>query len=333
MPMSLGLVVSFGRRPEYDRRAMRDPEGKALVEACLGKDDAARKRFQQQFGHLVYAVAGHLTAAATIEPGDFYLYVFDRDRLFGRLRSYRGEATLAAFLRSYVLPDLFRDFVRVAKRRAGPESISLDTGDVPALAASQPALDAEVEGSAPPRPAKEREVLSDQLTAENRVLLKLLYLEDFDLCPQDVQLIATQSGRSIRETVDLVDRARETVRVREAEKQAHLEDAQSAAEWILRYERQLARLRETISNLPAGFSAIGRLLLEETELERKRIWRQQQQQSALARNQRARTTLRYCDIANILSIPIGSVAARVTRLRQELVNLAPPSSNLPEEPK
>jgi len=57
-------------------------------------------------------------------------------------------------------------------------------------------------------------------------------------------------------------------------------------------------------------------------LERKHTWRHEQRDRALKDSQRATVTLRYREIAHILNAPVGSVSAQVTRLRQDLLNLA-----------
>src|SRR5881396_2564604 len=77
---------------------IRDPEGKYLLVQCLAGDPTARTRFQDTFGPLIYRFAEYMGRGQT-EPGDFYVYLFDNDRLYRRLASYKGEAKLAAFLR------------------------------------------------------------------------------------------------------------------------------------------------------------------------------------------------------------------------------------------
>jgi DNA-directed RNA polymerase specialized sigma24 family protein len=304
---------------ESQTTTLRDPEGKRLVADCLVGDATARARFQAEFGGLIYRFADCAGSAGREEPGDFYLYLFDSDRLFRRLRSYEGRASLGPFLRGFVLPDLFKQFREMTRKRA-LDTVSLDSDcerelAAPALAAVEPmptAAEAELSGT---------DLLS-QLNAEKRILVKLLYIEDFELEPGDVQWLAEHSGRSVREVVELIERARESVRSREAARREKLEEAESAAQWILRYERDLHHAADALANLPPQSVRAERLREQQAELERKHVWRQQQRERALAESRRATVTLRYREIADILNAPVGSVSAQVTRLRQELLNLA-----------
>jgi len=55
-------------------------------------------------------------------------------------------------------------------------------------------------------------VLVSRLSPEKRLLVKLLYIEDFDLDAADVQQLAQRSGRRVREVIELIEQARESVR-------------------------------------------------------------------------------------------------------------------------
>jgi hypothetical protein len=298
---------------------LRDPEGKRLVADCLAGDAAARARFQAQFAGLIYRFADCAGGIGQEESGDFYLYLFDSDRLFRRLRSYEGRASLGPFLRGFVLPDLFKQFQEMTKKRA-LDTVSLDSDCERELAA--PALAAPGPMATTAGPEVNGTDLLSHLSAEKRILVKLLYIEDFELEPGEVQWLAERSGRSVREVVELVEQARESVRSREAARREKLDEAESAAQWILRYERDLHHTADALANLPLQSVRAERLRAQQTDLERKRAWRQEQRERALAESQRATVTLRYRDIAHILNAPVGSVSAQVTRLRQELLNLA-----------
>ena len=301
---------------ESKTTTLRDPEGKRLVADCLVGDAAAQARFQAEFGGLIYRFADCAGGTGREESGDFYLYLFDSDRLFRRLRSYEGRASLGPFLRGFVLPDLFKQFIEMTKKRA-LDTVSLDSDCERELAAPAPAAAEPAPSVAEPEASGTG--LFSQLSAEKRILVKLLYIEDFELEPGEVQWLADRSRRSVREVVELVEQARESVRTREAARREKLEEAESAAQWILRYERDLHHAADALANLPPQSMRAERLREQQAELERKRAWRQQQHERALAENRRATVTLRYREIADILNTPVGSVSAQVTRLRQELL--------------
>jgi hypothetical protein len=300
-------------------RTIRDAEGKRLVGLCLAGDTAARAQFQDAYGPLIYRFADYL-ARGRVEPGDFYVYLFENDRLYWRLASYKGEAQLVAFLRGYALPDLLRQFEARMRRRT-LDTVSLDTDRVREPSAwsehdeAPPALDAA------PDPGRAGS-LSARLSADRRLLMKLLYVLDFDLAPDDVQLLVRRSGRSVKEVIELVEQARASVRVRELEKRRMTDQAESAAQWILRYDRRLAQVAEDLANVPPHSERAARLHEEHSELERKRAWRNDQRTRALDEAERATVTLRYREIADLLNAPLGTVSAEITRMRQDLVKLA-----------
>jgi hypothetical protein len=298
---------------------IRDPEGKQLVALCVAGDSAARTRFQDTFGPFIYRFAEYM-GRGRIEPGDFYIYLFENDRLYWRLASYKGVAPLAAFLRGYALPDMFRQF-ELKMRRRTIDTVSLDSDRThePSLG-SDPAESAPALGRAPE--AGRHIGLSARLSPERRLLMKLLYVLDFDLAPDDVQVLVRRSGRSVAEVIELVEQARESVRVRELEKRRMIDQAESAAQWILQYDRRLAQVADDLANVPPHSERAARLRDEQSQLARKRAWRDAQRTRALDDAERATVTLRYREIAFILNAPIGTVSAEITRMRQDLVKLA-----------
>ena len=292
---------------------IRDPEGVRLVADCLAGDRAARVRFQERFGAFLYRFA-RCMGGPPVEPGDFYVFLFEDDRLYRRLRTFEGRAQLKSYLAGFVLPALLKRFHAVRKKES-LDTVSFDTDGVP-----EPA-DPSGEPGGPP-PGEQRGVdVSGQLSLQKRVLIKLLYIEDFDLSPDEIQFAARCSGRSVRVVVELIERARQSVRDRETARRAMLEEAESAAQWILQYGRRQAEITDALNSLPPNSSRAARLRSEYDDLQRKRTWREQQRDRARSEGERATVTLRYRDIAHILNAPTGSISTQVMRLRQELSKL------------
>ena len=105
---------------------MVDAEGKQLVDACVAGDVTARDRFH----------AGSRPSIHRFERGgsehesashNFLAFLFDDDRLYRRLQSYRGDAPLRAYLWSCILPDLMKQF-RTMIRRRHFDTVSIDDG-------------------------------------------------------------------------------------------------------------------------------------------------------------------------------------------------------------
>lgn len=305
-------------RPAHQPWPPRDAEGKALVTACLAGDTAARARFQERFASLVYRFA-HVAGGEDIEPGEFYLHMLEDDRLYKRLRSYEGRASLGPYLRGYVLPDLLRQF-RNMKKKTAIDCVSLD---------SDPRLEPSVENAAGSAEAPaafssasrcECPDFLSLLDADKRLLVKLLYIEDFSLAPEELQLLSRRSSRPMREVAEEIEKARESVRQRLAAQRQKLDQAETATQWILRYDRQLARVRRELANAVPGSQTRG-LQQQESEIERKRARRQEQRDRVIEESRRAQVTLRYREIALILGVPVGTVGAQVTRLRQQVLKL------------
>ncbi len=125
-----------------------------------------------------------------------------------------------------------------------------------------------------------------------------------------MQWLAERSGRSVRELVELVEQARESVRTREEARREKIEEAESAAQWILRYERDLHYAADALANLPPQSMRAERLRDQQAELERKRGWRQQQRERALAESQRATVTLRIVRSRRSSTVQVGASAPR-----------------------
>jgi DNA-directed RNA polymerase specialized sigma24 family protein len=247
------------------------------------------------------------------------VFLFEDDRLYRRLRTFEGRAQLEPYLGGFVLPALLKRFHAV-RRKEALDTISFDTDCV-----HEPA---DPSGGLGARPLGERcrVDLFGQLSLEKRVLIKLLYIEDFDLGPDEIQFVARCSGRSVRAVVELVERARRSVRDRETTRRDTLEEAESAAQWILQYGRRQAEITDALNNLPPKSTRAARLRSEYGELQRKRTWREQQRDRARTEGERATVTLRYRDIAHILNASTGSISTQVMRLRQELSKLVAQST-------
>ncbi len=315
-----GTMRTSGRGP-LAAGEVRDSAGRDLVAACLRDDGMARSQFQQQFGSLIYDFPTRVGSGSDVEGGDFYLYLFENDRLYRRLRTYRGVASLGAFLRGYVLPDLLTQFQAMRGKKA-LDTFSLESSAARLHTSSHGAVEGTADSQSYQTPAPGAPALLTELNADKRLLVKLLYIEDFELDPADIQLLARRSGRSVHDVIELVENARASVRAREVARQEWLDEAESAAQWILRYQRQLAALRDRLANLPPPSGEAERLRETQAELERKQAWRAQQRERALGDSRRATVTLRYREIAALLNAPIGSISAQITRLRQELTHLA-----------
>ncbi len=128
-------------------------------------------------------------------------------------------------------------------------------------------------------------------------------------------------GAAPLQVIESVERARESVRRREAMRKQRIDTAESAAQWLLSYARRLKAVSDALASVPPGSTRAQRLREQQAELERKHAWREQQRAHALQEGERAKVSLRYREIAAIVNMPVGSVSAQISRLRQELVEM------------
>lgn len=290
-------------------------EARELIRQCLSGDSAAARIFQERYGELIYGYPQRVYRMPAEESGDFYVFAFDRGRIFRRVRSFEGRAPFRAYLLGFVLDDLVLEWRRGIRTI---ETVSIETlGELPGRSESpETMID---DGN---EQAVDRSVLSELLAAlepSKSVVMKLLYVEDYELKAAELRYLAEVSGRPIPEVLSSVDRLRSTVREREAGLK-RMEDSLDAVQaWIQLYERRLQRIHDDLSSVPPTSTAAIRLNEEHAELERKIGRRRQQRTKLLAQAQRRKVTAPYKDIAVLLNTSVGNVGSQIARLRRELM--------------
>jgi len=286
-------------------------EALELIGRCLSSDPAATEQFQRCYGELIYGYPCRVFRTPADEAGDFYVFAFEQRRIFRRLRTFEGRAPLRAYLLGFVLDDLVLEWKRSERE--------LDTVSIEALNElpdHDPPMADEM-----PSPGKDAERLSALLSGVDKskaVVMKLLYVEDYEFTPTDIRQLAQVSGRRAREVVAGIDRLRATVREREAGLK-RLEDAVDGVHaWIQLYERRLRRIGDDLGSLPPAAVAAERLRQERVQLERKLQQRHRQRAKLAAQAQRRKVTAPYKEIASLLNTSVGNIASQIARLRQEL---------------
>jgi hypothetical protein len=153
------------------------------------------------------------------------------------------------------------------------------------------------------------------------VLFKLLYIEDFDIEPAEIQRLAERTGRSVRELLDRIEAARDLVRSREAVQRTRLDAAESAGQWIRLYERRLAQLEEDLVALDPQSPGAQRLQAQRAEIVQKLDKRRRQRVERLRSSTHTVVTLPTEMLADLLGQPASSTRSQITRVRQELAAL------------
>jgi hypothetical protein len=300
-----------------------------LVRDCVAHDgairDQARRLFQSEYGAKVYNFPVKICRLSEEEAGDFYLYAFDTGRIFQRLRTFTGcqQIHFRTFLSYYVLKTLFFEWLRT---RRDLELVSLDTplnecsGEKTATLQDTLSTDC----SQPDQEASERVTLARRilctLRPQERLLLKLLSLAECDLEPEELRVLSDLGGYSIDEAMTAIAQVRENL-VHKDERLSRLQaELDSTWGWILLRQRELQKIREEIPLMQEQSNTGVRAALRarQKELEAVIAKRVKQRRGILEQMKAFKLTTPYADIARILKWPIGTLSARVTRLRERL---------------
>jgi RNA polymerase sigma factor (sigma-70 family) len=299
------------------------------VRACLAGDPAARRAFQDRFAEDIYNFPVKIYGVDAERAADFYLYVFERDRVFARLRTFEGRNNIQfrTFLAYYVLRALFLEWQR-GHRELVTVSLSApleqEEGER-TLEDVLPAPPSRPDPGGPPAAGSMAD-LWGALAPEERLDLKLLSLLEHDLTPDDLRLLARVSRRSLRETVAVVHEVLDELRKKDVALARLREELDSAWGWIVLRRRELQDTRERLGLLPPDDDspARARLVERQRQLEDAIAKRVRQRERLLEEIRSFKATTPYKDIARLLRSTVGTVCSRIFRLRQRLEQRWPP---------
>jgi RNA polymerase sigma factor (sigma-70 family) len=290
-------------------RGRPDPDDvRELVRGCAAGDGTARRTFQDRFGEDVYNFPVKIYGVSAERAADFYVYVFEADRIFTRMRTFEGRNGIQfrTFLAYYVLRSLFLEWQRGSREL---DTVSLGD-DEPAAGVAEPLAVADADVTA----------AWEGLSPEERLDLKLLSLLEHPLAPDDVRLLARVSRRSLEETVAIVAEVEAGLRDRDVELAGLRDQLDSVWGWIVLRRRELQENGERLRLMGSNRGSTNAQRLEERrgELEAGLEKRMRQRERLLDEIRSFKMTTPYKDIARMLNSSVGTVCSRIFRLRQRL---------------
>jgi DNA-directed RNA polymerase specialized sigma24 family protein len=291
-------------------------EARALISRCLSAEPEAVNQFQQQYGELIYGYPIRVYRTPSEDAGDFYVFAFQNGRIFRRLRTFEGRAPLRAYLLGFVLDDLVLEWKRGERK---VETVSIE-GLGEFADTSTPAAPVRTDGGQTPTDSGASDDPLAALSPAKAVVMKLLYVEDYELQAADVSYVAEVSGRSIPEVLSAVAHMRDTVREREAGLKKVQDGIDAVQAWIRLYERRVERITDDLASLPPTAGAALRLRAELAQIEHKMQRRRQQRARLIKQAQRRKVTAPYKEIAAILNTSVGNVCSQIARVRRELMS-------------
>jgi DNA-directed RNA polymerase specialized sigma24 family protein len=321
--ISTPVLLPYCRDVEFMNPQITEIQG--LIQACVGGDAAARRQFQDVYGEDIYNFPVKIHGLQLEEAGNFYVYVFEDDRIFNRLRTFEGRQGIQfrTFLSYYVLKHLFLEWRRTYKE--------LDTISLQTPLGSDDDSDRTLEDVLPAnRNAQVEEESETTVTAsvgiwetlspEERLDVKLLSLLECDLGPDDIRLLAELSRRSIIDTLNAVAEVQEGLKRKDQKLTQLRDELDSTWGWIVFREKELQEIRKKLHHIERQSDAVGRaaLVLQYEEIERALAKRHRQRERILAEIRSYKMTTPYKDIARLLNLTVGTVCSRVFRLRVRL---------------
>ncbi len=296
-----------------------------LIRACAAGEYAARSRFQEEYGEDIYNFPLKIYNLPEEASGDFYVYVFEKDRIFSRMRTFKGKNNIQfrTFLSFYVLKHLFLEWRRTQK---SIDTVSWDT-PVGSTADSGRGLEEIMSEEAGIELASET-ASADSLSAEIlRVLspeeqldLKLLTLIECDLSPEEVRLLSKLADRTLAATLSLLAEVQHSLKRKDEKISQLCDELDSVWGWILLRQTQLQEIERKVLLTQQRKAAVDLELLcsQKTELEHALRKRYRQKEKLLEEIRRYKLTTPYKDIARLLNTTVGTVGSRISRLRERL---------------
>lgn len=277
--------------------------------------------FQSEYGVLIYNYPKRFLKMDAENAGDFYLYVFENDRIFKRLANFRGERiSLANYLKYHVLKDMCLEWLRTTSSRLTTESLDdPDSGLENRLSADG---NSQTEVRAP-----WMDCVLQVFRQPAFLILRILHLADFPVLAEDIRQVAEKTGRELTDVAKYIAGIENQLNEKSMTAVSR-SDQLAIQHWRrLMYQKRLVQIETELVAARHDMDqvAIGKLEREKSELERKYAWRLRQVEAMTAEGSNQTGTASYKDISELMMTTVGSVSAKIykvkTRLRSEIIRL------------
>lgn len=296
-----------------------------FLKACAAGDTSAQQQFQETYGEDIYRFPVKIYGTPIDEAGDYYVYVFERDRIFTRLKTFEGrnDIQFRTFLSRYVLKHLFVEWRRTCKEI---ETVSLQTpmrhadDDSLTLEDVLPSRDGDDRTCSEDGQARILPLFWNRLGPEEQLYLKLLSLLEGHLSSKDVCLLARISGRTVADTRMILSEVQDQLKQKD-EKVSRLHDElDSVWGWVVLRQTELHHVRKQLSLLSSMNNAVNTqpLAARKRALENALTKRMRQHELLVDELRAYKLTTSHKDIARLLNTTTSRVYSRLFSLRERL---------------
>lgn len=299
----------------------------ALLSACAAGKVEARRRFLDLYERQIYDFATQGLLLSEDDAQSYYLYLFEHDRLFKRIRTFEGRngAPFLPYLKKYPLLHLFIEWRRTVKPQVKSTSLDAPMGGSDGAEDDRTLHDqladptAVIPGAEDDTDTETGSLLWDALSPEERLYFKLFHLLQYDLSPEEVGLLAHLSRRSVIDTLTILAEVQDSLR-RKDEKAARLRDALDSVQgWIRLRQEELQAIDEILHPLTQMRSVqVLTLSRRKQELEHAIAKRYRQRARLLKEIGRQKLTTPHRDMARLLNIKQGTASSLLSRLYDRL---------------
>lgn len=276
---------------------------KSLTDACFEGEPAAIEEFQRRYGEIIYNYPRKVHGVQREDIGDFYLYVFEKKRIFKRIQAFQGDGiSFEDYLKYFVLRHLTLEWLRETRKH----EIKTTSFDV----CHEPASREENVNSADPL----------QIFYQDSYLILRIYLMfEIDLPQEDIRRIVGLTGRSYVEVVKLIEKINHSLQLRGMKRKEDVAKFDVLHSRRCEYRRKLLGIEEEIAFARHNKNRIlfEKLQEQKDELHRKYHWRSQQIEKLHQKIPDDMVTTSYKDISELLNIPVGTVSSKLHQVKAD----------------